>query len=84
MLNQELLVTRAPKLSISRRSFLHQGAMAGLLSSGRAGRLLAGSQQQVDAASAAPIDALAVVRNRAPLAANAFYQLPLGSIRPAG
>ena len=66
----------------SRRHFLHRLGLAGLASSLPICRLLS-SRAAVFAASAS-LPASSGFRNRAPLAANAFYFLPLGSICPTG
>lgn len=74
--------------SSSRRRFLKQLGLSGLAATatgalpsayGRALDVMAG----MDSSTPAPASR-GVVRNRAPLAANAFYLLPLGSIRPRG
>ncbi len=66
----------------SRRNFLHRLGLVGLGSSLPMGRIL--SAHSAAFASSLVPGASPVFRNRAPLAANAFYFLPLGSIRPAG
>jgi DUF1680 family protein len=66
----------------SRRRFIKQAgaaALAALPASNRAVHALSKSSSS-DAASISE----AVIKNRAPLAQNAFYQLPLGAIRPTG
>jgi DUF1680 family protein len=66
----------------SRRRFLKQAgaaAMASLSVTGRAAHALSEVPPQPVAASSD-----AAVKNRAPLAQNAFYTLPLGAVRPAG
>ena len=66
----------------SRRHFLHRLGLAGLASYLPMCRLF--SSPSAVFASTAPLSASSGFRNRAPLAANAFYFLPLGSIRPTG
>ncbi|HET6169124.1 MAG TPA: beta-L-arabinofuranosidase domain-containing protein [Terracidiphilus sp.] len=66
----------------SRRNFLHRLGLVGLGSSLPMGRIL--SAHSAAFASSLVPGASPAFRNRAPLAANAFYFLPLGSIRPAG
>ena len=66
----------------SRRHFLHRLGLVGLVSSLPIRRLL--SSRSAVFASTVALPAYSGVKNRAPLAANAFYFLPLGSIRPAG
>jgi uncharacterized protein len=61
----------------SRRRFLKQAGATAIASSLPSGTRLAFADVNSDALRAA-------VRNRAPLAQNAFYLLPLGSIRPTG
>ncbi len=68
---------RSDESLTSRRRFLKQGGAAAIASSLPYSTRLAFA----DATSDAP---RAAVKNRAPLAQNAFYLLPLGSIRPAG
>jgi len=68
---------RPDEFSTSRRRFLKQGGAAAIASSLLYGRRLAFADATSDAVYAA-------VKNRAPLAQNAFYLLPLGSIRPTG
>ena len=66
----------------SRRRFLKQAgalALASLPGSALGAQPAAGVPEKL-AASAS----LAIVRNKAPLAQNAFYLLPLGAVRPAG
>jgi hypothetical protein len=62
------------KPSASRRTFLKQAAATALAS----------SLTRTALALATPINTPAVVKNRAPLAPNAFYLLPLGAVRPTG
>jgi len=63
----------------SRRRFLKQVGLAGLASTLPVDKLLASV-----AAPAVASPSLAAVKNRAPLARNAFYPLPLGCVRPDG
>jgi hypothetical protein len=60
----------------TRRQFL---TLLGLVSALPTGRLLLSAGTPVPAAAQSP-----AIRNRAPLAPNAFYLLPQGSIRPGG
>lgn len=65
----------------SRRRFLKQVGLAGIASALPVDKLLASVGR---AAPAVASPSLAAVKNRAPLARNAFYPLPLGCVRPAG
>jgi hypothetical protein len=60
----------------SRRRFLKQTALSGLVTAAFSSRSLFGESSSSPASSP--------VKNRAPLHANAFYFLPAGSIRPLG
>ena len=62
----------------SRRGFIKQAGAAAIASLSR------GAARSRASALSNPLDKLTVVRNRAPLADNTFYMLPLGSIMPAG
>ena len=68
----------------TRRRFLNRLGLFGLASSLPVGRFLSSSDSPVLASSQAAAGTASVVKNRAPLAASAFYPLPLGSIRPRG
>lgn len=65
--------------SSNRREFLKQLGIAGL-SSSLSVRALSAATTAIGASSAVPT----AQKNRAPLAPNAFYLLPLGSIQPRG
>lgn len=66
----------------SRRRFLKQVGAAALVSLPVTGRAAHALSQAPSTPIAAPSDA--PTRNRAPLAPNAFYILPLGAVRPTG
>jgi hypothetical protein len=68
----------------TRRHFLRRLGLYGLASSLPIGRLLASPESSRLASAQTPSAATPVVKNRTPLAASAFYPLPLGSIRPLG
>ena len=72
------------KRSFTRRYFLNRLGTLSLASALPVSRLLLNPKCSVLAAAQTPSASPPVVRNRAPLAASAFYQLPLGSIRPSG
>ncbi len=65
----------------SRRRFLKQLGFLGIASSFSMKRLSAIARAS---SSSMPQSVKAAVKNRAPLAASAFYPLPLGAIRPTG
>jgi uncharacterized protein len=67
-----------PVTCSSRRRFLKQAGAAALASLSHSTGLLASTPAVNEPSSTG------VVRNRAPLAANAFYPLPLGAVRPTG
>ena len=65
----------------NRRTFLKQLGAAGIAAlPAKHLAALAGTTAATETSPAAPSG----VKNRAPLAANAFYPLPLGSVRPTG
>ena len=70
-------------IASTRRSFLARLGLLGLASALHPNRL-PGSEPRPSTASEAPSEKMPQVRNRTPLAPNAFYFLPLGSVRPAG
>ena len=73
---------RGRRLLASRRRFLKQAGAAALASLPVSSRL---SLAQSLRPASRPASGLGVlIKNRAPLAQNAFYTLPLGSIRPTG
>jgi len=73
-------MSRSSRIAASRRKFLKQAGAAALaaLPVGR------GFALPQETHSVAGESRRVAVKNRAPLAASAFYPLPLGSIRPAG
>jgi uncharacterized protein len=68
--------------SSSRRLFLKRLGLAGLTSTFPAGRLVGWSSSAFT--GAVPSGWPSAVKNRTPLAPNAFYLLPLNAIRPTG
>ena len=78
-LNQEPNVPILPSIALTRRKLLQRMGLVGLASPLPFLRAFSYSGLAAEVPEVAT-----VVRNRAPLAANAFHFLPLGSIRPAG
>ncbi len=72
------------KSLFTRRHFLNRVGLFGVASSLPIRRLLSSSGTALHASEKAASGTTLVFRNRAPLAASAFYFLPQGSIRPAG
>jgi uncharacterized protein len=72
------------QFSSTRRRFLRRLGVCGITSFLGGGRVIAGPLGPFLDSSMAPWTAKSVVRNRAPLTSNAFYILPLGSVRPRG
>lgn len=68
----------------TRRQFLNSCGLLGLASVLPARCVLFTSGNPVLAASPSPLATSSAVKNRAPLAASAFYPLPLGSVRARG
>ena len=77
-------MSSASRFFSTRRRFLNRLGLFGLASSLPIDRFLYSSAAPVLASSQTPASTASVVRNRVPLASNAFYLLPLGSIRPRG
>jgi uncharacterized protein len=72
-----MLIRRDRTFTASRRRFLQQAGAVAAASLTGSGRLAMASVEAADMPAA-------MVTNRAPLAQNAFYLLPLGSVRPSG
>jgi hypothetical protein len=83
-LTLESRVLPSSKISLTRRHFLSQLGFYGLASSIPVGGLLSAHGKSSLASAQTTHETQSAVRNRAPLASNAFYFLPLGSIRPGG
>jgi DUF1680 family protein len=81
---QESFVLPSRKSILTRRHFLNRLGLLGFASSFPFGRLLSSSGTAVHASEEKGTGATTVFKNRAPLASNAFYFLPQGSVRPAG
>lgn len=77
-------MSSASRFFSTRRRFLNRLGLFGLASSLPIDRFLSSSASPVLASPQTLASTASVVRNRAPLASNAFYLLPLGSIRPRG
>ena len=73
-------MTRIDWPSASRRRFLKQAGAVAVASLHRANRLAMAAGTSPETANAS----FAVIKNRAPLAQNAFYLLPLGAVQPLG
>lgn len=78
---QEIVLSFYLQGRSSRRQFLKDVSLAGLASALPVGRLLASVGGKVAIPASRSV---APVKNRAPLASNAFYPLPLGAVRPLG
>ena len=65
---------------VSRRHFLKQAGAVAVLSLPGSDRLALASLTSAGTADLSP----SVIKNKAPLAQNAFYMLPLGAVRPLG
>jgi hypothetical protein len=76
-----LILSSHPRIYQSRRRFLRQLGFAGVASSLPSKTFFAFASTTVPALASLP---QAAMKNRAPLAQNAFYSLPLGAVRPAG
>lgn len=79
---QELALSSFSAYLVSRRRFLNQLGLASVLGPGLVKELFASEKKAPP--SSTVTKATGVIRNRAPLTPNAFYFLPLGSIRPQG
>jgi len=77
-------LSRSSQYLSTRRQFLSRVGLLGLASTVPAGRLLLTAGEPVWAAAANQTSPSPVIRNRTPLAANAFYLLSVGSIRARG
>lgn len=65
----------------TRRQFLNRIGLLDFASPLRSSRRLLASGNEVPTGGDASSSSMAAIKNRAPLASNAFYKLPLGSIR---
>lgn len=74
----------SPRANSSRRRFIKQGVAAAVVSIPLSSRLVAAIGRPVPPTDTPGTPSTRALKNRAPLAANAFYTLPLGAIRPRG
>jgi uncharacterized protein len=83
-LPQESTMLPSFKRAFTRRHFLNRLTLLGLGPALPVGRSMFGRERHLQAAPQTSPQRNSVVKNRAPLSPNAFYMLPLGSIRPGG